>query len=638
MGDVLMSKVILSEKELMALPDEDPKKLKRRLKKKVVLSEKELLALPDEGPEKEPGILSDVAYIAEGIDRVTGAPVRAAIGAAQEGQNPLSAAFDQFGEPSHLAPTGKQIVEKAGVSDEPIVGDYSPADILGTATDFLADPGMAASAAFKTAGMAAKAIKPVRIAIKNRAATSAFKSLAQLSTNTKLKEVFAKNRPQIVGRMLLDEDLAPFLNKPDKLLEKINGKQKVTYVPKKIRGKMVDVPQKAREGGLISEISGDTESILKGIKDKTEDINVTELMREISEQDIRLRMDPETASKFDGREIDRYNKILKKYLKPIGDTASDTRNVMELQNLKKSLGSKLRTSEFFAPTDKTLALEKNAMMDVYHSLKRKIEGMVDGIPVQVGDDVIDAGVLIGHNNQRITSLMDVGSMLENIPAAELKGPTTAQKIIDVLVSGGAGLAVGAATQSPTAGLMTAGTAGAIRSGNTLAKKIPGAEAQVLEKFINPSLGKKDLIEPGVSAVRQLRDADQEGGRSPQSIGMKANYMLLDTEIPRSTDYIMEHPNLFVGKVMQTAGPEWASKFQMSIDKNDIRTMQTTLPIFAQQFPQVFENDEYNMFDGKIIDPNDRQRYAESVYNSTDINDFQKAEILNHLNKTNEVLK
>lgn len=52
------------------------------------------------------------------IDSYTGAPARSAIGAAQDGENPLSAFGAQFGNDPDLAPTGKDIALKAGLSDQ----------------------------------------------------------------------------------------------------------------------------------------------------------------------------------------------------------------------------------------------------------------------------------------------------------------------------------------------------------------------------------------------------------------------------------------------------------------------------------------------------------------------------------------
>lgn len=75
--------------------------------------------------ESQPGILENVGRgalnmvgtVGRAVDRFTGAPVRSAIGALQDGGNPAQAYLSQFGENPDNAPTGKEIAQKVGVSN-----------------------------------------------------------------------------------------------------------------------------------------------------------------------------------------------------------------------------------------------------------------------------------------------------------------------------------------------------------------------------------------------------------------------------------------------------------------------------------------------------------------------------------------
>lgn len=62
--------------------------------------------------------LEKVAAVGKAIDSYTGAPTRAAVSAAQKGENPIPAFSKQFGEDPGIAPTGKDIAMKAGLSDQ----------------------------------------------------------------------------------------------------------------------------------------------------------------------------------------------------------------------------------------------------------------------------------------------------------------------------------------------------------------------------------------------------------------------------------------------------------------------------------------------------------------------------------------
>ena len=66
-------------------------------------------------------VLGGAAKAGKTLDTYGGAPVRAAIGAAQDGKNPLTAYTDQFGGDPDQAPTGKDIAAKAGLSTDSLL-------------------------------------------------------------------------------------------------------------------------------------------------------------------------------------------------------------------------------------------------------------------------------------------------------------------------------------------------------------------------------------------------------------------------------------------------------------------------------------------------------------------------------------
>lgn len=142
------------------------------------------------------------------LDSVSTAPMRSAIGAAQDWKNPISAAYNQFGLDPTKAPTGHDLVTKAGVSDvkgkpgltadqqrafdskynpgyaaDPAlqasykdIPGKSPADYAGTALELAADPLLIGSAV-KDAG--AWGIGKLGGMFEKRAATKAAAEAAQ---------------------------------------------------------------------------------------------------------------------------------------------------------------------------------------------------------------------------------------------------------------------------------------------------------------------------------------------------------------------------------------------------------------------------------------------------------------------------
>ena len=70
-------------------------------------------------------VLSGLVAAGEFVDKYTGAPTRAAIEAGMEGESPLEAFGEQFGEDPGMAPTGKQIAQKLGVTEKNL-SDLAP--------------------------------------------------------------------------------------------------------------------------------------------------------------------------------------------------------------------------------------------------------------------------------------------------------------------------------------------------------------------------------------------------------------------------------------------------------------------------------------------------------------------------------
>lgn len=110
----------------------------------LTLEEEQELALltGDMGQTEEGGILSSIGSgivkAGEFIDSYSGAPTRAALGAAVTGNNPLTAFGEQFGEDPKLAPTGKEIARVIGFSPDPL--SSRPVPVEGAHGRIITDP------------------------------------------------------------------------------------------------------------------------------------------------------------------------------------------------------------------------------------------------------------------------------------------------------------------------------------------------------------------------------------------------------------------------------------------------------------------------------------------------------------------
>lgn len=569
---------------------------------------------PQEPPEDmtiADKILEPIIYGGEALDRFSGAPIRAGIGALQDDDPETGfweTAYDQFGEPTRLAPTGKEIAQNAGVSDDviyedaPIVGDITKSGLAGFGVDVLADAGVIASAGSKLLGAGARAIPAVEGAIKSRAGKSAMKAVSQASTDLKVAKVLQKSRADKIGTTLLDEGLGKYLNKPVKLIEEIKGK-----------------------GKLISKYSDDTTNLIKKVSAQLpEPFDVKKMFDDITIEDLQSRLDPELATKLDAGDADRYEKILKKYLKI--DT-SRYRGIEKLQALKKDIGKKLNSDTFFNPQDKSIALEKEVLRDIYRKLNSEISNAVEGIKVNTDNGLVDAGSIISGNNEKISAMMDTLEMLDKIPAKELRGMSGSQELVDLMVSGLTGVAVGGATGSTGLGLAAAGAYGGSKLGKNIADKIPALEARLLDSTLKGDVLPNKTIMG--AQVPRVMSTQRSNSREPQSLPME----LVKMKVPRTSQGILENRELIEMKIAQER-PEMLENIQYVFD-NEPESLPDVLPVISKFFPQIFERDEYGRIDGKIIDPQMKIKAEKDTMNDDGLTNSERMLIIDNLNKTGE---
>lgn len=201
------------------------------------LSDADLMALRDaKAKEAQNPAMKVLSSAGEGLkkglevyDSYTGAPTRAAISAAQDGENPISAFSGQFGEDPNKAPTGQQIARKAGVSGpsvirsakdqeefdrihnpgifaakkkmgvayEDVVSD--PSAVAGFGVDVAADPTLGVGGALKGAGKVLGATSNIAKGLAAGTAKAAL-NVGDAATGTK---IFSKT-PEVISGVARD--------------------------------------------------------------------------------------------------------------------------------------------------------------------------------------------------------------------------------------------------------------------------------------------------------------------------------------------------------------------------------------------------------------------------------------------------
>lgn len=185
------------------------------------------------------------------IDTYTGAPTRAAIGAAQNNQNPLSAGWKQFGSNPDLAPSGETLVEKAGIPH----GALSKA--LGIGMDVAASPLILANVP-GISGLLGKAAE----------AGSAFMGQKALSLGRKATGATGKAAEAISDdaiRTALDKKIINFGSSPADIASNAQG--------------AIDAAEAAKSGAMSGPLSGaqvDRNDIYNTIQQRINDLSNNE--------------------------------------------------------------------------------------------------------------------------------------------------------------------------------------------------------------------------------------------------------------------------------------------------------------------------------------------------------------------------
>jgi len=482
--------------------------------------------------EKEQGILMDtldgVIFVADEIDSLTGAPTRAAVRAAQEGDNPVSAFIDQFGRDTSKAPTGQDIVRRTSIFDK----DSAAEVVMGFAADVMIDPTAAMSATVKLTGKALKSfattakimneVKDItRVKAKAKAAKSAFKAVAQNSTTEVVDSALRSKGDVVIGRALMDRGMGPHLNNPPKLLDKIKGTQKYKTIEAAGPDGVIDHFEKVatRSGdGAISKISRETDSLLESaVENGAEQVDVKTLGDVLLERFSKEAVDPTTGEAWDPKYVEEYKTLFDKHVIktdpavyrrgiepptpgkfkvgiPKQPEIGNFRSVSEVQKLKRGIGKQISDAEFAAGIEPKDAMKLRVLKDIYHSLNPMIEHAVRDVVIESAQNgaKMPMAFMIKKNNADVSALMEVSEMVSKTRANVLINNDTAQ----ALMAGGASVVTAASLvasgmMSPTTAALISGGAGAVVGSRSIAKVLPKLSAQAAE-FISKGKVSKNI--------------------------------------------------------------------------------------------------------------------------------------------------
>lgn len=120
-------------------------------------------------------------------------------------------------------------------------------------------------------------------------------------------------------------------------------------------------------------------------------------------------------------------------------------------------------------------------------------------------------------------------------------------------------------------------------------------------------------------------------RDPQSVGLDR---MMKMRLPRSTEQIMQYPNVLITKVAMLA-PQHLDTLQAAIEMDDQEALSAILPAIAEEVPTLFERDKYNRFDG-VIPKGLRLNASMDVENDPNLSPQEKAKLRSKINSQGRI--
>lgn len=602
-------------------------------------------------------VLSGAGAAAEQVGRYTAAPFREGITEAftQEGgtgaKGFAEGFFRQFGEPTEEATSGEEQLEMAFGMEE-----GWPRTILGLGAEMVQDPLNIVSAVSATApGKAASR------ALRSRALGKSQRKAAQAIAQMSKQAIKDEEVPEVIGKVVLEHDLEKLLSKPRKFREALTGKTVLSKIDPDVDD--FDYVARREGSGLIGELSDDLQSKIRSVSElpNAPTISKNKLFESLEEAKFNEMADELPGVAADDRAFKRYSNKLKNELKVSGVDKKMT--LEEAQRAKQRIGKRLNKSIFERPADKGLALEKDVLRDIYQGLKQSIEEGANKIEVPIEGVETNFGDYIRGQNLRLKKLIEISDNLKDIPAKELTRANIIENAVKSLKGGlSTAGAFGLAGYNPMGGFVLGA------GGRSAADAVSGAapRAARFQKFLGKKgieKGRKAVSGAGPTRTFLQQMADEEEGRVPQSIEIEqegaqpqstpvqtgANVKndvstqpkaetipeaIVRARLPRTTEELLEQKDLVKAKVAQMA-PEMFDGVSEALDNP--YQVSKIMPLVIKRFPNLFMPDRYNRFDGKVISKEDMAEATKDIEMDDNFSDYEKAEIISHMNKTGELI-
>ncbi len=123
---------------------------------------------------------------------------------------------------------------------------------------------------------------------------------------------------------------------------------------------------------------------------------------------------------------------------------------------------------------------------------------------------------------------------------------------------------------------------------------------------------------------------------PSMSGVYDREKIMEYRLPLTTQGLLENKEIVLAKLVQENAPiELVAAIKDAMNKDPNKLTNAAMGLYAQM-PELFEDSNYKVFNGRFIDPNDRAKAADDISKRDDLNSIERARMINKINKTGEV--
>lgn len=332
----------------------------------------------------------------------------------------------------------------------------------------------------------------------------------------------------------------------------------------------------------------------------------------------------------------------------------------DMMTLRSNLGKRMSSKDFL--TNNNLSVEKEVVESIYHQLQDEISKMVGGKEINLGGRTIDAAEYYKVQSNAVRRMMEASEILKGAALNEYKNPDQMANLMSLLAGGGTaatGFAAanmmdmnpsfplslaGAGATMAAARLAKKGTPSFMAKGANLARKgveaaaenpqtaikgLQWATRQIRDNYVMPNPGDEGYVPPQTSVPRRFKSL-------PQS--------LIEAPLERDPEALWEKRDFVLAKVAQQS-PDFFPMVSGAVkNKEQFQKVMGFLanapaqPDPAAPSPRdMFVQDKYSMWDGRILDPQMKMMAMDDTRNNDDLNSIQKAKLLNKIQKGDRIV-